>query len=281
MKNALKTRERAMTIPVTAAGGLTLAQMAQAALDGRQTTDATASGAPQDAPIGIRAIDPEAMQAALTKQLSMVSDLSMKLRGVTDTLATSLRDIVAKRPDLADAPFDFMTDAGRIKVVSTTLTDSDRAWIESTLNANAGLVLATRAFHEQAVDIAAQGAAVRGDTFTDSDRAAASQGADTRFHFMSLLDRSVADNPPPVPPGGHFTTQDGTTLTIAPSAGSARGTLALLDAARQLSSGTSIFVDASGNKSYGMRVELVNVGFDVLAGYTPDGGNSVGFHEIA
>ncbi|HHT8834653.1 TPA: hypothetical protein ACT5B7_006036 [Burkholderia cenocepacia] len=270
-----------MTIPVTAAGGLTLAQMAQAALDGRQTTDATASGAPQDEPIGIRAIDPEAMQAALTKQLSMVGDLSMKLRGVTDALATSLRDIVAKRPDLADAPFDFMTDAGRIKVVSTTLTDSDRAWIESTLNANAGLVLATRAFHEQAVDIAAQGAAVRGDTFTDSDRAAASQGADTRFHFMSLLDRSVVDNPPPVPPGGHFTTQDGTTLTIAPSAGSARGTLALLDAARQLSSGTAIFVDASGNKSYGMRVELVNVGFDVLAGYTPDGGNSVGFHEIA
>ncbi|WP_175886628.1 hypothetical protein [Burkholderia sp. BCC0044] len=273
-----------MTIPVTAAGGLTLAQMAQAALDGRQTTDTpdtTASGAQQDAPISVRAIDPDAMQAAMTKQLSMVGDLTMKLRGVTDALATSLQDIVAKRPDLADAQFDFMTDDGRIKVVSKTLTDSDRAWVESTLNANAGLVLATRDFHEEAVDIAAQGAAVRGDTFTDSDRAAASQRADARFHFMSLLDRSVADNPPPVAPGGHFTTQDGTTLTIEPSAGTARGTLALLNTARQLSSGAAIFVDASGNKSYGIRAELVNVGFDVLAGYTPDGGNSVGFHEIA
>ncbi|MDN7533023.1 hypothetical protein [Burkholderia orbicola] len=160
-----------MTITVTAAGGLTLAQMAQAALDGRQTTDTTASGAPQDAPISIRAIDPQAQQAAMTKQLSMVGDLSMKLRGVTDALATSLQDLVAKRPDLADAQFDFMTDAGRIKVVSKTMTDSDRAWVESTLNSNAGLVLATRDFHEQAVDIAAQGAAVRGDTFTDSDRA--------------------------------------------------------------------------------------------------------------
>ncbi|WP_027781376.1 MULTISPECIES: hypothetical protein [Burkholderia] len=270
-----------MTIPVTAAGGLSLAQMAQAALDGRRKTDTTVSGAPQDKPLSVRALDPEAMQAAMTKQLSMVGDLSMKLRGVTDALATSLQDIVAKRPDLADAPFDFMTDDGRIKVVSKTLTDGDRAWIESTLNANAGLVLATRAFHEQAVDIAAQGAAVRGDTFTDGDRAAASQGADARFHFMSLLNRSVADNPPPVPPGGHFTTRDGTTLTIAPSAGSARGTLALLDTARQLSSGAAIFVDSSGKKSYGMRVELVNVGFDVLAAYAPDGGNSVGFHEIA
>lgn len=276
-----------MTIPVTAAGGLTLAQMAQAALDGRQTTDTTdttdttASGAPQDKPIGIRAIDPDALQAAMTKQLSMVGDLTMKLRGVTDALATSLQDIVTNRPDLADAQFDFTTDDGRIQVVSKTLTDSDRAWIESTLNSNAGLVLATRAFHEQAVDLAAQGAAVRGDTFTDTDRAAASQGADARFHFMSLLNRSVADNPPSVPPGGHFTTQDGTTLTIEPSAGTARGTLALLNAARQLSSGTAIFVDSSGNKSYGMRMELVNVGFDVLAGYAPDGGNSVGFHEIA
>ncbi|WP_175841140.1 hypothetical protein [Burkholderia arboris] len=270
-----------MTISVTAAGGLSPAQMAQAALDGRQQTDTTASAASQDQPISIRALDPEAMQAAMTKQLSMVGDLTMKLRGVTDALATSMQDIVAKRPDLADAQFDFMTDNGRIKVVSKTMTDSDRTWVESTLNANASLVLATRDFHRQAVDIAAQGAAVRGDTFTDSDRAAASQGADARFQFMSLLNRSVADNPPPVPPGGHFTTQDGTTLTIDASAGSARGTLALLSTARQLSSGAAIFVDRSGGKSYGMRMELFSVGFDVLAGYTPDGSNSVGFHEIA
>ncbi|ALX15084.1 hypothetical protein P350_26710 [Burkholderia cepacia JBK9] len=269
-----------MTISVTAAGGLSLAQRAQAALDGRQEMDATASGKPQDPPIGIRALDPEAMQAALTRQLSMVGDLTMKLRGVTDALATSMQDIVAKRPDLADAQFDFMTDNGRIKVVSKTMTDSDRTWVESTLNANASLVLATRDFHQQAVDIAAQGAAVRGDTFTDGDRAAASQGADARFQFMSLLNRSVADNPPPVPPGGHFTAQDGTALTIDASAGSARGTLALLNTARQLSSGAAIFVDRSGEKSYGMRMELFGVGFDVLAGYTPDGSNSVGFHEI-
>ncbi|WP_175873349.1 hypothetical protein [Burkholderia sp. BCC0397] len=34
-------------------------------------------------------------------------------------------------------------------------------------------------------------------------------------------------------------------------------------------------------KSYGMRMELVNVGFDVLAGYAQDGGTSIGFHETA
>lgn len=30
-----------------------------------------------------------------------------------------------------------------------------------------------------------------------------------------------------------------------------------------------------------MRTALVDVGFDVLAGYAPDGGNSIGFHELA
>ena len=37
-----------MTISVTAAGGLSPAQMAQAALDGRQQTDTTASAASQE-----------------------------------------------------------------------------------------------------------------------------------------------------------------------------------------------------------------------------------------
>ncbi|WP_322087249.1 hypothetical protein [Burkholderia sp. BCC1999] len=269
-----------MTISVTAAGGLSLAQMAQAALDGRQDTDATGSGNPPGQPLTVRALDPEAMQAALTKQLSMVGDLTMKLRGVTDPLAASMQEIVAKRPDLADASFDFTTDNGQIKVESTSLAETDRAWIESTLNANAGLVLATNAFHEQAVDLAAQGAAVRGDTFTDGDRAAAGRSADARFHFMSLLNASVARNQP-LASGEHLVAQDGTPLTVGQSAGTARGTLALLNTARQLSSGTAILVDRSGRETAGMRAELVDVGLDVLAGYTPDGGSSVGFHETA
>ncbi|AOR70917.1 hypothetical protein BBJ41_25760 [Burkholderia stabilis] len=270
-----------MTISVTAAGGLSLAQMAQAALDTSQGQGTAGAGKPQDAPLAIRAVDPEAMQAAMTKQLSMVGDLSTKLTGVTDQLATSMREILAKRPDLADAQFDFMTDNGRIKVVSKTMTESDRAWVESTLNANAGLVLATRDFHQQAVDLDAQGAAVRGETFTESDRAAAGQRADTRFQFMSLINAAVARNGKSVEAGGHFTTLSGTPLKVEQSAGSARGTLALLDTARQLSSGAAVFVDGTGQKTYGRQAQLIDVGFDVLARYTPDDGNSVGFHEIA
>ncbi|MCA8425466.1 hypothetical protein LGN30_19960 [Burkholderia seminalis] len=269
-----------MTISVTAAGGLSRAQMAQAALDGRQGTDTADSGNPPGQPLTVRALDPEAMQAALTKQLSMVGDLTMKLRGVTDPLAASMQEIVAKRPDLADASFDFTTDNGQIKVDSTSMPESDRAWIESTLNANAGLVAAVNAFHDQAVDLAAQGAAVRGDTFTDSDRAAAGRNADARFHFMSLLNASVARNQP-LTSGQRLVAEDGTPLTVGQSAGTARGTLALLNTVRQLSSGTAILVDPSGHKTAGMRAELVDVGLDVLAAYTPDGSHSVGFHETA
>lgn len=151
-----------MTTSVTAASGLSLVQMAQqAALDGGRQT-AAAAGQAQDTPITIRALDQDAMHAARMKQMSILGNLSTKLRDVTSQLATSLHEIIAKRPDLADAQFDFMTDNGQIKVVSKTMTESDRAWVESTLNANAGLVLATRAFHQQAVDFAEQGAAAVG-----------------------------------------------------------------------------------------------------------------------
>ncbi|RXV68073.1 hypothetical protein D1006_22955 [Burkholderia stabilis] len=270
-----------MTISVTAAGGLSLAQMAQeAALDGRQQAD-TASGKPEDPPLVIRALDQEAMQAARMKQMSILGDLTTKLRGVTSQLATSMHEIIAKRPDLADAQFDFMTDNGRIKVVSKTMTESDRAWVESTLNANAGLVLATRDFHEQAVDFAEQGAAAVGDTFTDDDRKVASQRADADFHFMSEINASVARNQKFEEIGGHFTTQDGTRLKFEQSAGSARGTLALLDTDRQLSSGAAVFVDDAGQKTYGRRANLIDVGLGGAFEDILNGSNSVGFHEIA
>lgn len=270
-----------MTTSVTAASGLSLVQMAQqAALDGRQQTNA-AAGQPQDTLITIRALDQDAMQAARMKQMSILGNLSTTLRDVTSQLATSMHELIAKRPDLADAQFDFMTDNGRIKVVSKTMTESDRAWVESTLNANAGLVLATRAFHQQAVDFAGQGAAAVGETFTDDDRQVASQRADADFLFMKEINASVARNRKFEEVGGHFTTQDGTRLTFDPSAGSARGTLAVLDTDRQLSSGAAIFVDDTGQKTYGRRAGLIDVGFGAAFENILNGRNSVGFHEIA
>ncbi|MCA8020056.1 hypothetical protein [Burkholderia metallica] len=270
-----------MTISVTAASGMSLAQRAQeAALDGRRQTDAV-PGNPPDAPITVRALDQDAMHAARLKQMSMLGDLSAKLRDVTGQLATSLNEIVAKRPDLADAQFDFVTDNGRIKVVSKTMTDSDRAWVESTLNANAGLVLATREFHQQAVDFAGQGAAAVGETFTDDDRKVASRRADADFLFMKEINASVARNQKFEEVGGHFTTQDGTPLKFDPSAGSARGTLALLDTDRQLSSGAAIFVDDAGHKTYGRRAGLIDVGFGAAFEDILNGRGSAGFHAIA
>ncbi|OXI97025.1 MULTISPECIES: hypothetical protein [Burkholderia] len=270
-----------MTTSVTAASGLSLVQMAQqAALDGGRQT-AAAAGQAQDTPITIRALDQDAMHAARMKQMSILGNLSTKLRDVTSQLATSLHEIIAKRPELADAQFDFMTDNGQIKVVSKTMTESDRAWVESTLNANAGLVLATRAFHQQAIDFAEQGAAAVGETFTDDDRKVASQRADADFRFMKEMNASVARNRKFDEAGGHFTTQDGTRLAFDQSAGTARGTLALLDTDRQLSSGTAIFVDDSGQKTYGRRAGLIDVGFGEAFENILNGRNSIGFHEIA
>ncbi|MGK8206946.1 hypothetical protein ACRS8P_07595 [Burkholderia cenocepacia] len=270
-----------MTSSVTSAGSLSLAQMAQAALDDRQLAGAAAAQ-PQDPPLAVRALDLQAMQAALMKQLSMAGELSTKLNRVTDALASSVSEIVAKRPDLADAQFDFQTDDGAIQVVSKTMKESDRAWIEQTLNGNASLVLATRAFHDQAVDIDAQGALVRGETpFSADDRAAASQRADGRFRFMDLINAAVERNHELLQAGGHYVAQDGTPLKVEQSAGTARGTLALLDIDRQLSSGTAVFVDGSGQRTYGMRPVLIDMDFAVLAAPGAQDGNRLGFHAIA
>ena len=48
----------------------------------------------------IRALDQDAMHAARMKQMSILGNLSTKLRDVTSQLATSLHEIIAKRPDL-------------------------------------------------------------------------------------------------------------------------------------------------------------------------------------
>ncbi|WP_205787910.1 hypothetical protein [Burkholderia sp. Ac-20344] len=65
------------------------------------------------------------------------------------------------------------------------------------------------------------------------------------------------------------------------SHGSARGTLALLDTDRQLSSGAAVFVDDLGQKTYGRRAGLIDVGFGAAFEDIPNGRDSVGFHEIA
>ena len=109
----------------------------------------------------------------------------------------------------------------------------------------------------------------------------ASQRADADFLFLKEINASVARNQRFEEVGGHFTTQDGTRLTFDQSAGTARGTLALLDTDRQLSSGAAIFVDESGQKTYGRRASLIDVGFGAAFENILNGRNSIGFHEIA
>ncbi|MGS0894647.1 hypothetical protein ACVBGC_19255 [Burkholderia stagnalis] len=276
-----------MTISVTTAGSLSLARMAQATLDGRDA--AAAAGLPDDAStlavVPVSGPDQTAVSAQLdkiSKLLSIPADLSAGLRGVANELATSMREILARRPDLADAQFDFETDNGSLRVVSKTLNEADRTWIEQTLNANTSLVLAAGDFHKQAVAGYEYAATANDDTFTASDRAAASQRADTQFQFMSLINEAVERNRKALPQDS-LVTSNGTPLKVEPSAGTARGTLALLDTARTLASGAAMRVSdgETGRKTYSYQTQLIDVGFDVLDQYLPKDGKRLGFHEIA
>ncbi|WP_068087546.1 hypothetical protein [Novosphingobium rosa] len=59
---------------------------------------------------------------------------------LANTITAAFQSILAQRPDLADATFDFTGGKDGIKVISSALSDEDRAWLEKTLNANTALV---------------------------------------------------------------------------------------------------------------------------------------------
>ena len=158
-----------MTTSVTAASGLSLVQMAQqAALDGRQQTDA-ATGQAQDTPMTIRALDQDAMHAARMKQMSILGNLSTKLRDVTSQLATSLHEIIAKR----------RTSRRAVRLQDRQRSDQGRIEDDDGKRSRVGGVDAERERGPRARDARVSpagrrfrgaGAAAVGETFTDDDR---------------------------------------------------------------------------------------------------------------
>lgn len=68
------------------------------------------------------------------------SAVAQDTQDLADTVTAAFQAIIAQRPDLADATFDFTGGKDGIKVISSALKEEDRAWLEKQLNANAALV---------------------------------------------------------------------------------------------------------------------------------------------
>jgi len=116
------------------------AALASAALAGHI---AGAAASDQTPAIGVQPVPttpPDISDAPPMKQFRAIAQVGQDTQALTRTVTAAFKSILAQRPDLADAQFDFVSDGGQLKVVSNDLSDSDRKWLEGQLNANSALI---------------------------------------------------------------------------------------------------------------------------------------------
>ncbi|MBB3373325.1 hypothetical protein FHT60_000219 [Novosphingobium sp. BK486] len=94
---------------------------------------------------------PDISDAAPMKQFRAIAQIGQDTQALTGTVTAAFKSILAQRPDLANAQFDFVSDDGKLKVVSSDLSDDDRKWLEGQLNANSVLVNQVQQFNADMV----------------------------------------------------------------------------------------------------------------------------------
>jgi alpha-beta hydrolase superfamily lysophospholipase len=153
--------------------------------------------------------DLPARMATIVKAYAAHDAMTYDASRVMDALVPTMQSVVNQRPDLADAKFDFQTDNGHLKVVSSTMSAKDRAWLEDQLNANHALVSATQSFHEHAVEGYQLAASLDDSPSTTIDTAAISAAADNKFSFMDIFQRLGQASSAVLDQGGSYYTADG------------------------------------------------------------------------
>ncbi len=132
--------------------------------------------------------DDNAWAAAYQAQLARGEDL----RDIARTLGASMTRIL-QRPNIGNAKFDIQTHDGKIQVVSTDMSASDRQWVEAQLNSNTALVNAMRSFHDHTVDNYTLLAKAFGKSLTADQVQQASDWTDKTFKYMDLLQEGVGE----------------------------------------------------------------------------------------
>jgi hypothetical protein len=128
----------------------------------------------------------DAMQSLYDQQMQAAAAISQDTQSLAEYTTAAFQTIIAKRPDLANVKFDFVSDQGAIKVVSDALSDKDRQWLESQLNANSGLVAAVNSYNTdlgKAQALAAKANAAASPTATLPP----SRPIDGSVRFLTLL----------------------------------------------------------------------------------------------
>ncbi|HEY9133730.1 MAG TPA: hypothetical protein VIM98_18405 [Dyella sp.] len=235
---------------------LKAAALDQATPPGSVATTATIQRAPS-------AADSPALSDAM-KALGLTSKLASDLQAVASALVPSMEQIVENRPDLATASFDFQSDNGAIKVVSDSLSDGDKAWLEQTLNANQGLVDAVQAFHNDATTSYALWAGADGQSPLDT--ASISDLADGHFSFMSMFNKSSQAMLQNMDQNGSYTTPDGAPMDFHRSVNSALNFLIYQKSNQAVLDGSSTYTTHTGQTFHG----AIKGNFFSIPGVIPD-----------
>jgi hypothetical protein len=188
-------------------------------------------------PMTITVLDSVAVAVRLAKYDQALGTpllLATDAKNIANSLTPTMQSIASERPDLANAHFDFQSNNGAIQVVSSSLSASDKAWIQGKLNGNSSLVQAVQSFHDDAVAGYATWANADGAPLTQVQEAAVSKKADESFSFLNLFQGvgNLAEQFKTVLSG--FQTPDGKAMNFAQDPTSATGFLGFMKTAQTM-----------------------------------------------
>lgn len=210
--------------------------------------------------------------AQANKAMALQGKLASDLQSVVDALTASMRKVVEDRPDLALSSFDFQSNHGAIKVISVSLSDHDKAWLEQTLNANSSLVDAVKAFHDDAANSYALFAGATGQPVSASDADQLSTLTDRSFNFMGMLQNASRAMLQAMDSHGRYVTANGATIDFHRPVNSALDFLVFQKSERAIRDGTSTYSSVSGRMSYGtIKGNVFSIGA-VIPSFLPDAG---------
>nr|WP_199044087.1 hypothetical protein [Dyella sp. ASV24] len=245
------------------------------------STSTSASSSILSMEVAPPAVDSPTYQAGL-KAITKSMGLQDNLQDVASALAQSMQQIIQNRPDLAMASFDFQSDNGAIKVVSSSLNAKDKAWLEQTLNSNQPLVKAVQTFHDNAADSYALWSEADGQPLSAADAKKASDLADTSYNFMSLFRKASQVMVSTMDRNGTYTTSNGAPIDFHQNVNSALSFLVFQKSNESIMNGTNSYTTSTGRTYYGtMRGNLFSM-TDAVRGLVPSfSSNSIGLKATA
>ncbi|MBW0445147.1 hypothetical protein EN871_04345 [bacterium M00.F.Ca.ET.228.01.1.1] len=235
-------------------------------------------------PLTVTAIDPQD-NTRLNKYLRAITTpmtLGEDAQNVATALVPTMRAILRERPDLANAPFDFQSSNGSIRVVSAGLSADDKSWLQGKLNNNTDLVQAVKTFHDDAVAGYAFWADADGAPLTQAQTDEVSKKADGMVGFLNLFKSLGSDAQQYQMKDGTYTTSDGSPMDLAQDPTTAAGFLAFNKSAQASADGTFTFTANSGHVLYGSRMNIFELNSSALPHFFPPSDTkTLGFNETA